>query len=204
MRSAIRGAEPQVDRATACWQRRALASRVLGVSGDLTRGTYVPEPVSKMDRAPAVRLRPLRTRLAVALALTLLIAGCAATTIKHGHHLRDDEVSQIQPGMSQEAVRASLGTPDTTSAVPGGNAFYYISSTRKEVAFFKSEEVDRRVIAVYFNRTGAVDQVANYGMKDGQIFDYVSRETPAHIRDRNFIARFFRGVGPKQKLFDDK
>ena len=132
-----------------------------------------------------------------------LMAGCAATTIKHGHHLNDTDLQQIQPGMSQDAVRNALGTPDTTSAVPSGNAFYYISSTRKQMAFYKPEEVDRRVVAVYFNRAGSVEQVANYGMKDGRVFDYVKRETPAHMRDRTFISRFFRGVGPKQKLFDE-
>jgi outer membrane protein assembly factor BamE (lipoprotein component of BamABCDE complex) len=148
---------------------------------------------------------PLRAKPLAAIAMSLLlIAGCAATTTRHGHHFNDGDLQQVQPGMSQDAVRAALGTPNTTSALPGGNAFYYISSTRKELAFFAPEEVDRRVVAIYFNRAGSVDQVANYGMKDGQIFDYASRETPAHIRDRNFISRFFRGVGPKQKLFDEK
>ena len=157
-----------------------------------------------------VATRPLRAErrvggrsvLVVSLVVALM-AGCAATTIKHGHHFNDNELTQIQPGMSQDAVRNALGTPDTTSAVPSGNAFYYISSTRKEVAFYKPEEVDRRVVAIYFNRVGSVEQVAHYGMKDGRVFDYVSRETPAHMRDRNFISRFFRGVGPKQKVFDD-
>ena len=138
-----------------------------------------------------------------AVLMLVALAGCAATTMKHGHHFHDSDLQQIQPGMSQEAVRNTLGTPDTTSALSGGNAFYYISSTRKEVAFFKPEEVDRRVVAIYFNQTGSVDQVANYGLKDGRVFDYVSRETPAHMRDKNFIARFFRGVGPKAKAFDD-
>ncbi len=105
--------------------------------------------------------------------------------------------------MSQDAVRAAFGTPDTTSSVAGGNAYYYISSTEKQTAFFKPDEVDRRVVAIYFNGTGSVSQVANYGMKDGRIFDYVKRETSAHIRDKGLIAQFFRGVGPKQKLFDE-
>ena len=152
--------------------------------------------------APDQRRLGGKTVLAVSLVVALM-AGCAATTIKHSHHFNDTEINQIQPGMSQDAVRNALGSPDTTSAVPSGNAFYYISSTRKEVAFYKPEEVDRRVVAIYFNRVGSVEQVANYGMKDGRVFDYVSRETPAHMRDRNFISRFFRGVGPKQKVFDD-
>jgi hypothetical protein len=32
------------------------------------------------------------------------------------------------------------------------------------------------------------------------VVDYNSRETLAHMRDKSLIARFFRGVGPKQKI----
>lgn len=131
------------------------------------------------------------------------LAGCAATTTKHGHHFHDSDLQQIQPGMSQDAVRMALGTPDTTSTVSGSNAYYYISSTTKQTAFFKPDEVDRRIVAVYFNPVGSVDRVANYGMKDGQIVDFVKRETPAHLRDKTFLSRFFRGVGPKTKISDD-
>ena len=89
------------------------------------------------------------------------------------------DLGQIQPGMNEESVRMSLGTPDTTSALPGGNAFYYISSTAKQSGFMKEEEVDRRVVAVYFNQVGSVEKVAHYGMKDGRVFDYAKGETPA-------------------------
>lgn len=133
----------------------------------------------------------------------LVMAGCAATTTRHGHHFGETDLQQIQPGMTQDAVRMALGTPDTTSTVGAGNAYYYISSTTKQQAFFKPEEVDRRVVAVYFNRVGTVERVSNYGLKDGQIVDFVNRETPAHLRDKGFISRFFRGVGPKQKILDE-
>ncbi len=143
--------------------------------------------------------------IVVALTLGMLLfgAGCASTTMKHGHHFNDGDVQQVQPGMSQEAVRNALGTPDTTSSVSGSNAFYYIGSTSKQTAFFKPDEVDRKVLAVYFNPVGTVEKVANYGMKDGVVVDYVNRETAAHLRDKSFIARFFRGVGPKQTLLKE-
>jgi len=133
----------------------------------------------------------------------LALAGCTATTLKHGHQFNETDLQQVQPGMTEDSVRMALGTPDTTSALPGGNAFYYVSSTRKQTAFFKDEEVDRKVLAVYFNPTGSVDKVAQYGMRDGRVFDFVKNETPAHLRDKSFIARFFRGVGPKQKIMDE-
>ena len=145
----------------------------------------------------------MRQGLACLAVTGLLLAGCAAQTLKHGHHFQETDLQQVQPGMNEDSVRMALGTPDTTSALPGGNAYYYISSTTKQNAFFKEEEVDRKVLAVYFNQTGSVDKVAQYGMKDGRVFDFVKNETPAHLRDKNFISRFFRGVGPKQKLLDE-
>lgn len=161
-----------------------------------------------MKRIPA---RPAASRGAlhrrciagIAGAGLLALAGCASTTTKHGHQFQETDLQQIQPGMSQETVRSTLGTPDTTSIVAGGNAFYYISSTTKQTAFFKEQEVDRRIVAVYFNPVGSVDRVANYGLKDGRVVDFNNRETQAYMRDKGFIARFFRGVGPKQKVSDD-
>lgn len=134
-----------------------------------------------------------------------VLAGCASatTTLKHGHHFQETDLQQVQPGMNEDSVRMALGTPDTTSALPGGNAFYYISSTTKQTAVFKEQEVDRKVLAVYFNQVGSVDKVAHYGIKDGRVFDFAKNETPAHLRDKSFISRFFRGVGPKQKIFDE-
>lgn len=59
------------------------------------------------------------------------------------------------------------------------------------------------MVAVYFNQVGSVADVSNYGMKDGRVFDYAKNETPAHMRDKSFVSKFFRGIGPKQKLFNE-
>ncbi len=161
-------------------------------------GDIVRAPRAARKNPPSVARATM-----VAALLALSLAGCTATTIKHGHQFNETDLTQVQAGMSEDAVRMALGTPDTTSALPGGNAYYYISSVRKQQAFFKPEEVDRKVVAVYFNQVGSVSQIANYGMRDGRVFDYVKNETPAHMRDKSFISRFFRGVGPKQRLTDD-
>jgi len=39
-----------------------------------------------------------------------------------------------------------------------------------------------------------VKQVANYGMKDGKVFDFVSRTTPTGGRDSNFLQQVFAGM----------
>ncbi len=154
-------------------------------------------------RASHIRTRS-RPRLFVLAALMTAVAvtssACSPTTLNHGHHFRESDLQQIQPGMSQDAVRLSLGTPDTTSSISGGMAYYYISSTTQQMAFMKPTETDRKVLAVYFNPVGTVDRVAQYGKKDGKIFDYVKRETPSHSRDAGLIGQILRGLGPVNPL----
>jgi outer membrane protein assembly factor BamE (lipoprotein component of BamABCDE complex) len=144
---------------------------------------------------------PAARRWTTAASLAAALAACAPVTTKHGHQFRESDIQQIQPGMTSDSVRLALGTPATTSTVAGGNSYYYISSTETQSAFFKPTEVDRKVLAVYFNPTGSVDRVAHYGMKDGQIFDYVKRETPSHVRDQGLLKQIFRGIG-QRALFE--
>jgi outer membrane protein assembly factor BamE (lipoprotein component of BamABCDE complex) len=64
-------------------------------------------------------------------------------------------------------------------------------------------EQDRQVVAVYFSQGGTVDRVANYGMKEGRVFDYVSRTTPAPGgKDVGIVQQLFRNLGTKQ-IFGD-
>ncbi len=148
------------------------------------------------------KIRRQTSILLLALGTSMTLAACSPVTIKHGHQFQESDLQQIQPGMTADAVRLALGTPATTSTVVGGNSYYYISSTETQSAFFKPTEVDRKVLAIYFNPTGTVDRVAHYGMKDGKIFDYVKRQTPSYVKDQTLLQQIFRGIGQKQTLFE--
>ena len=72
--------------------------------------------------------------------------------------------------------------------------FYYISQTRQRRAqFLKPRLVDQRVLAVYFNQENTVDRIADYGLQDGRIFDFVTRTTPTGGRDQTFLAQVLTG-----------
>ena len=121
-----------------------------------------------LDRRSA-GLRSLVLAALIAVSLT----ACVESITKHGHQFHEGDIGQVSPGMSQEQVRTVLGTPTTTAAVGTGSAFYYISSTQGQTTFLTPKEKDRRVVAVYFGQMGSVDRVAQYGLKDGKVFDYV-------------------------------
>ena len=149
---------------------------------------------------------PLTVRRAAALAAVVSVvwlAACSEQVIKHGHHFRETDIQQVQTGMSQDQVKLTLGSPATTTTLGDGSVYYYISSTMKQTAFMKPTEVDRQILAVYFNPLGSVDRVAQYGLKDGKVFDYISATTPAPgTRDEGILKQLFRNLGTKQVFGD--
>lgn len=133
----------------------------------------------------------------------LALSACTAQIDKHGHQFTEVEIKQITPGMSKDQVRMQVGTPDTTSTLGGANeVYYYISSTKKTVSFMKAEEIDRKVLAVYFTPHGSVEKVAHYGLKDGRVINLISRETPSHAAEQTLLKQLFRNLGYKQ-IFGD-
>lgn len=133
----------------------------------------------------------------------VFMSGCAEQITKHGQLFKDNDLQQIQPGMGQEQVRLALGTPTSTTTTGSGQVFYYISSTMSEKTFVAPHEIDRNVIAVYFTPTGTVERVANYGLKDGKIFDFISATTPAPGgKDEGILKQLFRNLGKKQLFME--
>ena len=148
-----------------------------------------------------MRVRGLCTTGAIVAAVSL--AACAPTIIKHGHQFQDNDVQNVQTGMSQGQVQGVLGSPTTTATVGAGQAFYYISSTQKQTAFFAPEETDRKVLAIYFSKLGAVERVGQYGLQDGKVINYSSSQTADPARDEGVIKQLFRKLGTKQ-LFGEQ
>ena len=136
------------------------------------------------------RARPWSGR-AAACALLFSIAfglsGCFGETFQRGYVLPEGALEQIRLGASQEQVLIVLGTPSTVATV-SGEAFYYISQrAERYVSFMPIKITDQRVIAIYFDRDRRVERVASYGIKDGKVFDYVSRTTPTAGSDISFV-----------------
>ncbi len=136
---------------------------------------------------------PLRS--AVIIAGCLVLAGCGGNVIRQGHQFQEEDLNQVREGMSKEQVTLALGTPDTQSAVSGG-AYYYISTTAvQSMAFMSPSVTDRHVVAIYFSNKDRVEKIAHYGLKDGQVVDFVSRETPSYTRDQGLLKEIFRNIG---------
>jgi outer membrane protein assembly factor BamE (lipoprotein component of BamABCDE complex) len=141
-----------------------------------------------------------RKTVSILFASTLFLAGCGGTVIRQGHLFQDEDVNQIKAGMGKDQVVLALGSPDHQSAA-GGGAYYYISTTANQsMAFMTPQVTDRRVVAIYFSNKERVEQVANYGLKDGKVFDFIKRETPSYSRDQGLLKELFRDIGAAPSL----
>jgi outer membrane protein assembly factor BamE (lipoprotein component of BamABCDE complex) len=125
--------------------------------------------------------------VAALIALGLLLGGCFQETYHKGYILPEGALEQIPIGSSQEQVLLVLGTPSTVATV-SGEAYYYISqSTERLVGFMPQVMTDQRVIAVYFDKHKRVERLADYRMKDGRVFDFVSRTTPTGGKETGIL-----------------
>ena len=162
--------------------------------------------------------RPARPFAAAAgLATLLVLAGCQTGEVFNQGYIVDEQALSLVPeGSSREQVLLALGSPSTTATFDS-EVFYYISQKRvRPVAFMQPQLVDQRVLAIYFNGEGRVSQIANYGLENGVVFDFITRTTPTGGQDATFLGQILstandgpavpgganrapdRGIGPQR------
>jgi outer membrane protein assembly factor BamE (lipoprotein component of BamABCDE complex) len=141
------------------------------------------------------RRLPAFASIACAFLAAILLSGCIGESFTRGYVPPENALEQVAAGAYREQVLIALGTPSTTADF-GGEVFYYISQTaNRPVAFMNTHVIDQKVLAVYFDESGQVTQIADYGLQDGKIFDFVSRTTPTAGKDFSFLTQLFEGVG---------
>jgi outer membrane protein assembly factor BamE (lipoprotein component of BamABCDE complex) len=150
----------------------------MGVIGGMNRPTRLPRLTAAKFAAVAV--------------IAVLLGGCFSETYQRGYIVPEGALEQIPIGSTQEQVLIVLGTPSTVATV-SGEAFYYISQrAERPIGFMPQQVVDQRVIAVYFDKNRRVARLANYGLKDGKVFDFVSRATPTGGKDVAYLNALFK------------
>jgi outer membrane protein assembly factor BamE (lipoprotein component of BamABCDE complex) len=146
---------------------------------------------ARSRRGPVARRRGLRAAAAIAL-LCAALGGCTGEQFQKGYILPQGALEQIPIGASQDQVLIVMGTPSTVATLDG-EVFYYISQrAERKLAFMNQKITDQRVIAIYFDKNRQVKRLANYGMQDGKIFDFISRTTPTSGQEMSYLTPLFK------------
>jgi len=170
-------------------------SRPRTMQGDGTSSAMtVTSPIGPRLRSAhglVARWRGFRAAAVVAVVCAAL-GGCAGEQFQKGYILPPGALEQIPIGASQDQVLIVMGTPSTVATL-SGEVFYYISQrSERKVAFMNQHVVDQRVIAIYFDKNRQVQRLANYGLQDGRIFDFISRTTPTSGQELSYLTPLFK------------
>ncbi|MCX5493629.1 outer membrane protein assembly factor BamE [Kaistia dalseonensis] len=161
----------------------------------------MPFGVTDQRFGGSARARRITVGMLAVFALVPL-AGCLKSntfgglneTYHAGYVASSMALEQVPVGASRDQVLIVLGSPSTTADF-GGEVFYYISQTRKRtMAFQRQKIVDQRILAVYFDKNQTVARIANYGLKDGKVFDFITQTTPTSGTDQGFLEQVLTGT----------
>jgi outer membrane protein assembly factor BamE (lipoprotein component of BamABCDE complex) len=143
------------------------------------------------ERSRGFVWRSLRAAAAVTL-LCMTLGACTGEQFQKGYILPPGALEQIPIGASQDQVLIVMGTPSTVATLDG-EVFYYISQrAERPVMFMNQKVVDQRVIAIYFDKNRQVRRLANYGLQDGKIFDFISRTTATSGQELSYLTPLFK------------
>jgi outer membrane protein assembly factor BamE (lipoprotein component of BamABCDE complex) len=127
--------------------------------------------------------------------LTASLMACAPVIDNRGYFFDDRSVDNIEKGVTnQAAVRETFGSPSSESVLNNG-AYYYIYSRFVTESYRAPEEVDRKVLAVFFNADKTVRDVGVYRLEDGIIVPIVARTTQTQGSELTALQQIFGNVG---------
>lgn len=141
--------------------------------------------------AAGQNLRLVGTGLLVA----ALISACTPIIRNHGYVPSEDELALVEVGVdTRETVNQKIGRP-STSGLLNDEGWYYVQSQYRTVGPREPKEVDRQVLVVTFNEAGKVDNIAKFGLEDGNVVEISRRVTETNIKGITIIQQLLGSFG---------
>lgn len=135
----------------------------------------------------------LRTLFLVCLPI-LLMAACTPTMNQHGNLVEDDQLAQLQSGVSTRSdVLRTIGSP-TTVAPFHPHIWYYMSQETQKKGIFDPSITDERIVVVAFDEEGIVEE---FGELDVNRVDLVLEDetTATHGHKLTFAQQVLGNLG---------
>jgi Small protein A (tmRNA-binding) len=127
-------------------------------------------------------------------AASIALAGCSPVISNRGYLENADAEAGVAAGVdTKTTIEQKLGDPSVQAAF-GTDAWYYISQTERQVAFFDPTITSRHILAVYFDKDGKVSDMKHFGLEDGNVVAFESRTTPTRGREMTFLQQLFNAT----------
>ena len=131
----------------------------------------------------------------VAIAATVVTAGCARVPGRQGFILDQTLASGIKPGVDNKAsVQATLGRPTFIGQFDPAD-WYYVARETRQWAFNSPKPSAQTVLHVRFDDAGNVAMVNKQGLEQVASIRPSRDRTPTLGRERSFFQEVFGNIG---------
>lgn len=113
--------------------------------------------------------------------------------VHNGNIPVDEKIAEVHKGQTKQDVMNILGAPSLTTGLSDDH-WIYMASTVKKVAFFRPEELDRKVLAISFDN-GQISKIEKLSLADGNNFKIDTHTTQTTEQEQGFFRKYFGGVG---------
>ena len=134
-------------------------------------------------------------RQAVLLALVAGLAACSPIYRNHGYVPAEDELALVEVGRdTRETVGEKIGRP-STSGLLNDEGWYYVQSRYRHFGPREPREIERQVLAITFNASGTVENIARFGLEDGKVVEISRRVTATNVKGLTLIEQLLGNFG---------
>lgn len=129
------------------------------------------------------------------ISMLLLISACSSDLflVHNGNMPAQERVDEIRLGQSKQDVMNILGAPSLTTGLSDDH-WIYMASTTKKVAFFRPEELERKVLAISFDNN-QISKIEKLNLADGNKLPIDTDTTQTTEQEQGFFRKYFGGVG---------
>lgn len=130
------------------------------------------------------------------LALTAAATACSPVRTYSGFRPERNDVAIQEPQVgvdTRDTIRQRFGSPSTT-AIFDQTAWYYVSATQEQFAFYSPRVTERQVMVVRFDGE-TVASVEKFGLDRGRVVAYDDHETPTRGRELSVLEQLLGNVG---------
>lgn len=150
--------------------------------------------VFRLARTAMIASKGLR-RHVVLVALVAGLAACAPIYRNHGYVPAEEELALVEVGRdTRETVSEKIGRP-STSGLLNDDGWYYVQSRYRHFGPREPREIEREVLAITFNASGVVENIARFGLADGKVVEISRRVTATNVKGLTLIEQLLGNFG---------
>ena len=136
----------------------------------------------------------MRLKKFAILLIISLSCSCSSQIINRGYVADKGVFEQINIGMKKNSVKNIMGSPSYITTI-NGETYYYLSSKFEKNGFMSPKEIERNIFSIQFDDNEVIQNIYNYGLNDGKVFDYINRRTISRGTELTLLQDLFDDVG---------